>query len=704
MKITDLQEDGRIVKGVNTTVDVAPNEIKTQAAKFGNTVDKDGVPPTHKKKVKGKSTNVLFNLGLAEQKFQTMQREVMLEHKLNEVDLAVQQFSTRNLINYIKKLGNEPMDMIIKKAIYKELQKRKVKIENKNKFTEMQIAVMEGGFSLEDLNEITAVTNIDPNQVEKEDFDDHIGHTKKVGKIKGYEIHTAESSPHKMLKYHHFLVKDPESEGFLGELKLGAFQNFWVSEVWFTPEIQGKGLALPLYVLAIKKGYDLVSDREQSKGSQAIWKNLTKVPGIFVYAWDRKYDEFFQWDPDEDLDSEIYYRQEKIDKLEADYKDGKISDEDYKKAKDELEQVRRFSDVRLVAIDEKKNTKESIEENINENKINFTMPNFDFEWEEANRYEQYRVLGKEKWIKLAKTGKAVDVDNRMANDIENTEAGEEFRYDYWDGLVQAKRDRFTKALSSGQIELPIIARYSDGQMELISGNTRLTGMMRELGKAKAWIYDVPDEVADLEENLQERKNADLYHNTIYPVEILKSGKIKAFLDSRNDHEVHDKAKPYVSLTRDPRFDFHGMGDAQFVIDQAKLANTHKIVPFDYGEYSDDGAYGRRLESEERVFKDIPLSYVKKIVVRSSYNVDPKDYIPLAKELGIPVVDRKGNRLDENFADGEEKGKSRPGRVARAGASCKGSVTDLRKRAKKYSGEKAKMYHWCANMKSGRKKG
>ena len=58
---------------------------------------------------------------------------------------------------------------------------------------------------------------------------------------------------------------------------------------------------------------------------------------------------------------------------------------------------------------------------------------------------------------------------------------------------------------------------------------------------------------------------------------------------------------------------------------------------------------------------------------------------------------------ENFADGKKKGKSRPGRVKRAGASCKGSVSSLRSKAKKYGGEKGKMYHWCANMKSGRKK-
>ena len=61
------------------------------------------------------------------------------------------------------------------------------------------------------------------------------------------------------------------------------------------------------------------------------------------------------------------------------------------------------------------------------------------------------------------------------------------------------------------------------------------------------------------------------------------------------------------------------------------------------------------------------------------------------------------KVEENFADGKKKGKSRPGRVKRSGASCKGSVTSLRAKAKKYSGERGKMYHWCANMKGGKKK-
>jgi len=58
---------------------------------------------------------------------------------------------------------------------------------------------------------------------------------------------------------------------------------------------------------------------------------------------------------------------------------------------------------------------------------------------------------------------------------------------------------------------------------------------------------------------------------------------------------------------------------------------------------------------------------------------------------------------ENFTDKKVKGKSRPGRVKRAGASCKGSVSSLRSKAKKYGGERGRMYHWCANMKSGSKK-
>jgi GNAT superfamily N-acetyltransferase len=56
---------------------------------------------------------------------------------------------------------------------------------------------------------------------------------------------------------------------------------------------------------------------------------------------------------------------------------------------------------------------------------------------------------------------------------------------------------------------------------------------------------------------------------------------------------------------------------------------------------------------------------------------------------------------ENFADGKKPG--RKGLSKRVGVDCKQPVTKLRSIAKNSSGEKQRMAHWCANMKSGKKK-
>lgn len=126
---------------------------------------------------------------------------------------------------------------------------------------------------------------------------------------------------------------------------------------------------------------------------------------------------------------------------------------------------------------------------------NYTDPNFDIEWEEANRYPEFVKLGKAKWIALAKTGRVINVDNALSNKIENTEAGEKYRHTF-DELEADKKERFYNAAKAGEIELPIIASYSDGRLELVAGNTRLTGMMSMFGSAKAWIFDVPNDLIE----------------------------------------------------------------------------------------------------------------------------------------------------------------------------------------------------------------
>jgi len=56
---------------------------------------------------------------------------------------------------------------------------------------------------------------------------------------------------------------------------------------------------------------------------------------------------------------------------------------------------------------------------------------------------------------------------------------------------------------------------------------------------------------------------------------------------------------------------------------------------------------------------------------------------------------------ENFADGKKPG--RKGLAKRMGVPTKASVSRLRQIAKSSSGEKARMAHWMANMKTGKKK-
>ena len=57
---------GKIVKGVNTTVDVGPNEIAIQAAKFGNKVSKDGRPKKNLREAEISNRRVLTEAQLQE--------------------------------------------------------------------------------------------------------------------------------------------------------------------------------------------------------------------------------------------------------------------------------------------------------------------------------------------------------------------------------------------------------------------------------------------------------------------------------------------------------------------------------------------------------------------------------------------------------------------------------------------------------------
>ena len=118
------------------------------------------------------------------------------------------------------------------------------------------------------------------------------------------------------------------------------------------------------------------------------------------------------------------------------------------------------------------------------------------------------------------------------------------------------------------------------------------------------------------------------------------------------------------------------------IDGESVSKDAKNVRWEYHPELEEEAAGVGIVTKQNATKDVPVG---------------------GQYMNVKKLKLDWKEFNENFADGKKKGKSRPGRVKKSGASCNGSVTSLRSKAKKASGERAKMYHWCANMKSGRKK-
>ena len=146
------------------------------------------------------------------------------------------------------------------------------------------------------------------------------------------------------------------------------------------------------------------------------------------------------------------------------------------------------------------------------------------------------------------------------------------------------------------------------------------------------------------------------------------------------------------------------------LDNDQIRTIFEDTPGTFYIYTnEEGEY----ENTKKVTKAEALEYIK------YYNArligDSKTEERLGAKLGVLGIeselrfnhgevsaDPNAFSANENYADGKVKGKSKPGRVKKSGASCKGSVSSLRAKAKKYGGEKGKMYHWCANMKGGKK--
>jgi len=114
--------------------------------------------------------------------------------------------------------------------------------------------------------------------------------------------------------------------------------------------------------------------------------------------------------------------------------------------------------------------------------ISYSKPNFEFEWEEARRYPEFEKIGKEKWIKVAKKGKPISYGS-VKDYLGNVDLN-------FDRLEDVKKERFKVAFEKGTIEMPIVVKFSNKDYDLIAGNTRLSGLIKNKVDPKLWVVDI----------------------------------------------------------------------------------------------------------------------------------------------------------------------------------------------------------------------
>ena len=560
MRLRQLYEDGRIVKGVNTTPDVDVNSISKEAAKFGFKVDKDGRPQNHPSKVKGNKTNVLFNLGLAESVAIKFERG-------DDYDILHIKEKGKNRVEVRGKSGYESGNYDPKDKLHKVLDGLK-KAANISELMNGETVVInpkhpDGPQALDNLKdleealgEIASATEIyvDMDGVLADFFGDW---AKLMGVDSFRDIKDVNAALQK--------IKDTD-------------------DFWLNLPVTDNAKSLLELIKKVKGEYSICSSPlpgdKNSEPHKREWieKNLAFFPPKEIIITHDKAKFATQADGTPNILIDDYGVN--IAKWEA---AGGIG---FKHKDHKFERTA-------------KAIKQHMQEPVEEGNL-FKNPKNAFLTKADTAYDFLRIGTNLANLKSVPSNSNVDEPDIM---IAPYAGAKEMKY----LMKQLNRIGYKTQDAQG---------YKDAHFDDEPTGGEAPPQLKKMG----------------------------------PLGKIKLDKLKSV---QNERQWHKLGKQLVKVLND---------------DYEPLQIDRK---------------GRVVNGHHRL-----------------------DALRLtgAEYARVHMVDEVlENMLDENFADGKKKGKSRPGRVKKSGASCNGSVTSLRKRAKNASGEKAKMYHWCANMKSGRKK-
>jgi hypothetical protein len=118
--------------------------------------------------------------------------------------------------------------------------------------------------------------------------------------------------------------------------------------------------------------------------------------------------------------------------------------------------------------------------------MKYIKPNFNEEWNEASRYPEFEEMGYEGWLDVAQNNFQITNYEEIKDVLFN------INLDY-DSLEDDKKERFEKSFELGEVEIPIVIKFSDDEYDLLGGNTRLAGLIKNNINPKLWVIDLSND-------------------------------------------------------------------------------------------------------------------------------------------------------------------------------------------------------------------
>ena len=115
--------------------------------------------------------------------------------------------------------------------------------------------------------------------------------------------------------------------------------------------------------------------------------------------------------------------------------------------------------------------------------MKYSKPNFKEEWGEALRYREFEKMGMKGWLDIAQNNFEITNYESIKDVLNNVDLD-------FDDLEEDKKKRFEDAFENGEVEIPMVVKFSENDYDLLGGNTRLAGLIKNGINPKLWVVNL----------------------------------------------------------------------------------------------------------------------------------------------------------------------------------------------------------------------